>query len=227
MTETSPPPGAAPCLETRQRLLTAASAVFAEVGYYHATVREICSRAGANVAAVNYHFGDKEQLYLAVLRHGARLADEKYPIVHPASGGPAPDGGAAPTPEQRLRSFIHTFMMRIFDCERVATHGRLMAREIIEPTPALDILVEEIIRPIADLLRQLVRDVLGAGASEQDVLYCASSVISQCVYYNHCRPMMIRLYPQQTYEPAEIERLAEHISRFSLSALHVFAKELS
>ncbi|MGA9754367.1 MAG: TetR family transcriptional regulator, partial [Desulfobaccales bacterium] len=53
--------------ETRQRLLEAAGEVFAKKGFRNTTIREICRRARANLAAVNYHFGDKERLYLAVL----------------------------------------------------------------------------------------------------------------------------------------------------------------
>ena len=44
--------------ETRERLLKAAEALFAERGFKRVTVREICLAARANVAAVNYHFGD-------------------------------------------------------------------------------------------------------------------------------------------------------------------------
>src|SRR5882672_9983302 len=90
---------------TRQHLLEAAGEVFAEVGFRAATVREICQRAGANIAAVNYHFGDKEQLYAAVLKESFRSAIEKYPANF---GLPA-----KATPEQRLRAFIHSFLCRI------------------------------------------------------------------------------------------------------------------
>ena len=66
---------------TQERLLEAAGQIFADVGYRAATVRQICQKAGANVAAVNYYFGDKEGLYLAVLRSVPRAHAEKYPPV--------------------------------------------------------------------------------------------------------------------------------------------------
>src|ERR1017187_4978540 len=79
--ESKPPTGTSDAghAETRRQLFEAAGAVFAEAGSRETTVREICRRAGANVAAVNYHFGDKETLYLEVLRYAPPKALEKYP----------------------------------------------------------------------------------------------------------------------------------------------------
>ena len=141
----------------RQQLLEAAAEVFAEVGFRNATVREICRRAGANIAAINYHFGDKEKLYADVLRHAHSRALEKYP--------PLQGVAANATPEQKLRAFVHSFLLRIFDDSPTACHGKLMSREMIEPTAALDSLVEEFIRPMASQLWKIVADILGCSLS--------------------------------------------------------------
>ena len=117
-------------LKTRQRLLEVAGMVFAEQGFKCATVREICKRAGANVAAINYHFGDKQGLYSETLRYWVRESLAKYP----------PNLGVdeSATPEQKLHAYVRSFFWRIFDEGRPSWYGKLMAREMLEPTHALD-----------------------------------------------------------------------------------------
>src|SRR5881296_836573 len=117
--------------ETRQRLLEAAGEVFAEHGFHDATIREICEKAKANVAAVNYHFGDKEELYAAVFDYARACAVDQFNEL------------VVPTipPEERLRAFVQAVLVRFFDEGRPAWLGKLVAREMIEPTKALDSLV--------------------------------------------------------------------------------------
>ena len=59
-------------IRTRRHLLSAASSLFAEKGFRDITIAEICNRAGTNVAAVNYHFGNKKNLYVESWRHSFR-----------------------------------------------------------------------------------------------------------------------------------------------------------
>jgi AcrR family transcriptional regulator len=196
---------------TRQLLLNAAAAVFAERGFRAASIREICTRAGANVAAVNYHFGDKEALYLEVLKDTLRCTREKYP----------PDMGlkAVASVEQKFYAFVHSFLLRIFDTEPQACHGKLLSREMVEPTAALDALVEAEMRPMSAQLQKIVRQLLGPKAPDKTVRLCTMSVVSQIVFYHHCRPVIERLHPELRYAPKDVERLAEHISSFSLAAI--------
>jgi len=198
--------------ETRRQLLEAAGEVFAESGFRDATVREICRRAGANVAAVNYHFGDKETLYIEVIRYAHGKALAKYPPLLDLS----PD---AP-PEEKLRAFVKSLLLRIFDKGPNSWHGKVMSREMIEPSAALDSLVEERMRPMAAQLREIVAAIVNSPADEERVRLCAFSVVSQCVFYHHCNPVISRLYPKQpVLDKAEIETVADHITRFSLAAM--------
>jgi AcrR family transcriptional regulator len=200
-------------LDTRNRLIQAAGEVFATHGFRAATVREISRRAGANIAAINYHFGNKKKLYSAVLTHTLRSAIQKYP----------PDLGLDENspPEQRLHAFIRSLLFRLLDKGCPAWHGRLMAREIAEPTSALDQVVDEIIRPLYEGLALIVRELLGGNASQESIRFCVMSVMGQCLFYHHARSVVLRVYPQD-FGPAEIGWLADMIYRFSLQAIRGF-----
>lgn len=201
--------------ETRRQLLLASAQVFAETGFRNATVREICRRAGANIAAINYHFGDKETLYLEVLRFAKDMALAKHPLLLDVS----PNAAA----EKRLHAFVLSFLLRIFDEGEAAWHGKLMSREMIEPSHALDSIVEERIRPMADQLGLIVAEILDRPTEDERVRQCAFSVVSQCLFYHHCGPVVARLFPDALpVETASIERLAEHITEFSLAAMKKF-----
>ena len=197
--------------QTQARLLDAAGEIFAEFGYRAATIRQICEKAGANVAAVNYYFGDKEQLYLAVLHSVPEAHAEKYP----SDGKLHPDS----TPQDRLRAYIESLMQRIFDPGRPGWHAKIIARELAEPSRALDSLLEEIARPLHRELSGIVRQLLGASADDDDFRFCALSIMGQCVYYHHARAVVARLYAEQKNGEDDIARLVNHIVEFSLAGL--------
>lgn len=203
---------------TEQRLLNAAGEIFAEYGYRAATIRQICEKAGANIAAVNYHFGDKDGLYKAVLRF-VNQADIKK---HPHNLGL----NAGASAEQRLRAYIQYLLSRIFEEGRPSWHMKLMAREMTEPTRAFETLVEEAARPLHQELSSIIRDLLGPEASDVTVHLCTLSVLGQSVYYHRARPVISRLYPRQRYGPKEIEALVDHITQFSLLALEGMTKKI-
>lgn len=202
---------------TQQRLLEAAGEIFAEYGYRAATVRQICEKAGANVAAVNYYYGDKEKLYLAVLRSVPNAYAEKYP----SRFGLTPGASAA----ELLRAYVQSLLHRVFDAGRPGWHSKIIAREMVEPTRALDSLLEEVALPLHRELASIVRLLLGATANDEDVRFCALSIMGQCVYYHHARTVLARLYPEQKYGAEEVARLVDHISAFSLAALREIAQK--
>lgn len=205
-----------PATDTRQRLLEAAGQVFAETGFRTATVREIVRRAGAaNIAAVNYHFGDKEGLYAAVLEHFAHAAVAK----HPAHGGLSPDA----TPAEQLHAFVRALLLRVFDRGHQAVHGRLMAREMIEPTRALDRIVEQVIRPMYGRLCAILKLLAGPRVSVVEIERSAKSVVGQCLFYKHCGPVIERLEGRLP-DLKDVDALAAHIVAFSLRGIRGLAE---
>jgi TetR/AcrR family transcriptional regulator, regulator of cefoperazone and chloramphenicol sensitivity len=204
---------------TRRQLIEAAREIFAQSGFRNATIRDISRRAGANIAAVNYHFGDKEGLYFAVMKDACRLAVEKYP----------PDFGlpAKPTARQRLHAFVRSFLLRVLSCGPHADHGKLMARELVDPSPALDEIVDQNLRPMVATLMAIMRELLGPTAANEQIRKCGISVVSQIVVYHHCRPLINRLFPDMQFNESAIEELAEHITSFSLAALQAIARKKS
>jgi TetR/AcrR family transcriptional regulator, regulator of cefoperazone and chloramphenicol sensitivity len=197
---------------TRTRLLEAAGEVFAERGFRDATVREICTRAGANIAAVNYYFQGKEELYAQVVDYAQSCMRQAYPLqIDPAA--PA---------EQRLVQFIRGFLWRVLDDARPAWHTKLMSREMVEPTAALDQIVAKTIRPTFTALSQILAELL-PGAGPDQLRLAGASIVGQCLMHRHCRPVLDRLFPGQTYSEREMTLLAEHVAAFSLGGLKAIA----
>ncbi len=201
--------------DSRHRILEAAGEIFAECGYRGATVRRICERAGVNIAAINYYFGGKEKLYSEVLRHWHDFAIKRYPLLLGVSE-------EAPVKEQ-LRAFVRSFLFRTLDKGKPAWFGKLMAREMTEPTPAFERLVREIMQPMDGVLTSIIRKMVGPSASEEVIRLCCASIIGQCFYYYNARSIMARLFHRDVSRPEEIEGIADHIMQFSLRGLEHYS----
>lgn len=197
--------------DTRQRLLEAAAEVFSEQGYRSASIRQVCQRAGANVAAVHYHFGGKEELYLALLRELGRRAFERYPADF--------ELGPAPAAEERLFAFVQAFLLRVLSPDGFGRHGRLLSREMIDPSPAFAEVIEEFIRPHFEYLCGVVGELTGLGPRDPHAVLAARSIVAQCVFYHHARALLEQLAPGEPRDPAALRRIAEHVTRFSLAGL--------
>lgn len=196
---------------TRERLLEAAAQVFAENGFQTATVREICTRANANIAAVNYHFRDKAGLYLEVLRQSKS-----------AGGQPEPReiAMAAETPEEGLRLMISALMRRMHGpASGPACHFRIMLHEMVQPTEALPRIVEEIIGPSHATMRQILSRLLNKQPDHDLTRLCSNSIISQVVHYATAGPMIALIWPDLKMTPERIDAIAAHIADFSLAAI--------
>jgi len=200
--------------ETRLHLLEAASKIFAAKGFREGTIAEICSKANANAAAANYHFGSKQGLYVESWRY----AFEKSLKVYPPDGGVASD---APV-EARLRGRVLSIMRRIIDPE---SHDfDIVHKEIANPTGLLAGVMQESMEPIFHGLGSLVRELLGDRGTEQNLRLCLMSIRAQCfgpLLRERRRKMASDSLPPPGIEPIQedVEVLADHVTRFSLAGI--------
>ncbi len=201
---------------TRQRLLEVAAEVFAEHGFHNSRVRDICARAGANVAAVNYHFRDKMGLYEEVLRHA---------FLAMSGGAPAGPELADISAQLRLRAFVTDLLSQLLSEGRTAMYAKLVAREMVDATSAITCVIEDGIRPQMQFLFATVRELLGTEADDQLVRRCASSIIGQCMFYHTARPAILQLPLEERLDPDAVEPIASHIAAFSLAAIERLAGE--
>lgn len=200
--------------ETRDRLLKAAERLFADRGFKKVTVRDICRAARANVAAVNYHFGDKLGLYREVMQSaidGMRGTNDA-----------AREAGAGQPPEEQLRRYISIFVDRVLTPGNDAIH-RLINREMNDPTPALDALVEQGVRPRVEYLSGLIAAIIGCDPTDQSVLRCVASVQAQTLAYMP-NPIATRLGLANKPTAANLRDIADHIAEFSLAGVHAVGR---
>lgn len=198
--------------DTRQRILEVAGQTFAEKGFEEATVREICQRAEANLAAVNYHFGDKAKLYVEAVKQ-----------AHCHQGGEIPEfpWTSETPPEQKLSDFIHHMMSMMLENDRPSWHLELMLREMSRPTEACTELVQSFIGPMFGTLLSIIRELLPPGTSPEAVRLHGFSIVGQCLLYRYHRPIGRLLIGEEDFRRLfqQIEQTAAHIVAFSLGGL--------
>jgi AcrR family transcriptional regulator len=199
----------APDQATEARLLAAATELFAEHGFANVTVRDICERARANVAAINYHFRGKDGLYQAVLQSAIRIMQETTELAREA--------GQGQTPDEQLRIYVRVFITRV-----VASRGnwihQLMTREMSDPTPALDLVISQVIKPRLAYLGGIVAAVMGADQTDPRVMACVFSINAQCVtLLNH--KAAAKVDPAFAARFDTVEPMVDHITGFSLAGI--------
>src|SRR5262245_17590296 len=195
---------------TRERIAEAAGEIFAERGFDSTTVRDICQRAGANVAAVNYYFGDKQRLYVEAVVRAHRWRMEQARLPEWTESTPA---------ETKLEDFIATFIRRVLTGPEDTWHTKLVMREMANPTDACAELVQSSIRPQFEILLSILRELLPADTSADQLQLTAFSIVGQCLFYHFADPVIRNLLTDEQYSELDIATIAKHVLRFSLASI--------
>jgi len=190
---------------TQERILNAATKVFAERGYKDATTRMICAEANVNVALVNYYFRSKAELYKAVI---AKLFEN---VAKPMMS--LPD---AVRDEETWREAIRLWVRRaIAICAATKPPeswvARLMGMESCVPSD----MAQDIELKFSVPMRQCFRRLLSMAIDGDDLSALNlwhSSINAQCVVYALAKPGWAeRFCPPDIEREQWLEMVAGHI----------------
>lgn len=200
--------------DTRERLLDAAEELFARSGYAGASVRDITAAAGSNLAAVNYHFGGKHNLYReTLLRRLAAIRRQRLAALERAPGADGAQSDLAAT----LRSFAEAFLAPVREAPPDRRPLRLLMREVVDPQLPPGLFEAELGEPVQQALTTAIANS-APSLDPRTVQLCAQSFLAQLVHILHAH----RFSPggEDRGDARTLTEIVEHIVLFTLAAIH-------
>jgi len=207
--------------DTRERLLQAAVIAFGRRDYDGVSIREVVEAAGANIAAISYHFGGKQELYLATVayladRLHAGMADQLHQIKQAISEG-------EPEPcAQLLCRFLGRFLEQMLTGEVGESAPGIIFREQHRPTDAFEILYAKLLEPMHTTLASLVACHLGRAADEREVITLSHALLGQTMIFRIGRTTLLRRLNQSAYTPADIAQIKSALAGYCHSVLSTY-----
>jgi AcrR family transcriptional regulator len=193
---------------SRSRILDEAGRLFARDGFEGVTIRRIAARAGVNLAAVGYHFGNKKGLYHEVMR---QIIHDVAPIIEPVveriQGGVNAAAGDRGALSLLAAQFVRHTLTAVLTNERLRWQHALLVREFSQPSDEFPMILAEAISPMHDAVGELVAASLGKDTVDADTRLLTTDVVGQCMIYQIARTLVCARMGWDDYTPDNVERL--------------------
>lgn len=196
----------------RQRLIDTGIALFGRDGLPGTSTRDIARRAGTNIAGIAYHFGGKNQLYLACAEHIATT------IGAGVAAGLTPPPLVTSTPAEELRSILTVIARFMLATPEIAAFARFVMREQMDPGPAFDILYKSFMEPMHRRLCMLWAMATGGQADSERAKLKMFTLIGQIFFFRLARAGALRRLDWSDIGDQEIKTIIGLIGE-SLDAL--------
>ena len=206
---------------TRERILDAAEALFANSGYHAVSVREITRAARCNLAAVNYHFGNKQKLYLEVFR--SRWLPRASRLHHNFRQSLKNNGKLSPNAV--VQSLARSFMEGPMSDDERMRHHKLIFGEFVQPTQAFELVADQVLKPLFTNLMKDLKAAMPDTARENQMALNAFSILAMILYFNLARPLIISFLDGHGKVDVK-DRLIDHIVEFSLNGIGAGREEV-
>jgi AcrR family transcriptional regulator len=202
--------------QTRERLLDASERLFAERGFRSASVRDITRESSCNIAAVNYHFGGKANLYREVFMRRLRtLRKQRLDGIDSALS----QAGSESTLEVVVHAFTHAFVAPLIEDSSGRLWVLLLAQEMIDPQLPPATFQTEMIEPMERALMAAMAQVC-PDLPKHEAQLCVHSLVGQLVHIVHLERCLPNVEGRW-----ELPEMVDHTVRFSVAGIRSLARE--
>jgi len=207
--------------DTRERILAIAQKLFAEKGFEATSVRDITTEADCNVAAVNYHFGNKENLYLETFRSMlAVLRDQRLAVLSEIM-----TRDRTPTLEEFLESFAEGFIEPLVDKSRGRMFMTLVSREMFDLRLPHGVFADEFIHPLLERATSALAEV-GPPLDPVATRLCIMSMVGQLLHALKAHHLFA-VQDNLGVVPARLANYIPHFVHFSAGGIRACAEKAS
>lgn len=193
-------------MDKREHIIYSALELFAEKGYDNTSVREISTKAGVNVAMVNYYFGSKEKLFESMIEYKSHFTRTRLKqLSEDESLGEM----------EKIRFLIHDYVTRIL--ENPHYHRVLHQQMLLNARPELNTMIQNMFRDNTNHIRKIFDDGIRKGIfREVDVELTIISLFGTITQFLQRSYLFMEnaeeLHHSQYPEPLRL-RLEEHLQQ--------------
>jgi AcrR family transcriptional regulator len=206
-------------MEARQRLIDAAEELFAHKGFDGTSIRDITTKANCNLASINYHFGDKQELYEELFRQRLReMREARLESIKTAMAG-----GKKATLENLLHNYSVAFLEPFADRKRSQRFMQLFARELVEQRLPKNMFLEEMAVPVMNALEEALRAVC-PNLDKLTAQMCIHSVVGQLIHVAHINAMF-EGEQGRVLAPFDTASAIDHIVKFSAAGIKTLVRD--
>jgi len=191
-------------MEPRDKIFEAAMEEFAAHGYRGTTIRDICARAGVNVAAVNYYFSGKSELY-------GRIFEFLFCKDNQNSSDLFSEAASPEEAKDRLKKWINSFLHQAQDSKIGMMRHRFMIHEMFEPSDMFDDLMAKYIHPYVEIVLKWFKMCMPPETSDDRVTIVFFSMLSNTLFYYDHRNL-VRVISGENFFRDGIDEICEFVT---------------
>jgi AcrR family transcriptional regulator len=197
-------------VETRRKLIEAAGEIFAKQGLEGATIQAITKRAGTSLAAVNYHFNGKANLYSQVITEANHITTDLLRHLPIEKGK---------TPQQQLHNYVASMLKLMINGDHTYWHCTLLNREVQNPIRITQKQLKELAQVAHGSLGKLIVRIVGRSINDKELILCTNCIIGLCKYFVDHQDFHANIFPQMPTPRKNCKALTDYITRFCFSAI--------